>query len=178
MLNLGSSTKSDLTCVGNHRSVDRCIDAVATTPLGDSMGTTTTAAISIDRFRRRRAAGAVAVDPAPFAGAATHPLTGTPIGTIDRRYGLMSSEETITVAEVLATSGDLAVADRLAFVNAMERHEPVVVIEFDGWYVACTTERMITPAEVGQLRAGRGAPRVMSIATERGITPALGPLSA
>jgi hypothetical protein len=139
---------------------------------------TTTAAISIDRFRRRRAAAAGAIKPDALGAATAHPLTGTTIGTIDRRYGLMSSEETITVSEVLATSGDLAVADRLAFVNAMERHQAIVVLEFDGWYVACVTERSITPQEVGQLRPGDGAPRIMSIATERGITPALGPLSA
>lgn len=137
------------------------------------MGTTT--AISLDRFRRRREAAAA--DP---LGAATtaHPLVGTTLGTIERRYGLMSSEDTITIAEVVATSGDLAIADRLAFVAAMERHHAVVVIEFDGWYIACTTERTLAPSEVALLEAGADAPRIMSVASERGITPALGPLSA
>jgi hypothetical protein len=139
---------------------------------------TTTAAISLDRFRRRRSGAAAAAADQLGASAAAHPLTGTALGVVDRRYGLMSSEETITVAEVIATSGDLAVADRLAFVAAMERHAAVVVIEFDGWFVACTTERALTPAEVGQLRPSDGAPRIMSVASERGITPALGPLSA
>ena len=99
------------------------------------------------------------------------------LGVIDRRYGLMASEESITVAQVIATSGDLAVADRLAFVASVERHAPVVVIEFDGWYVACTTERAISPAEVSQLRPADDSPRIMSVASERGITPALSPLS-
>lgn len=140
---------------------------------------TTTAAISIDRFRRRRAAAGAAPEAAGH-GAATlqHPLVGTTLGTIERRYGLMSSEEPISIAEVIATSGDLAVADRLAFVAAMERHQAIVVVELDGWYVTCTTERVLVPGEVSQLRAPEGAPRVMSVASERGITPALGPLGA
>jgi hypothetical protein len=141
------------------------------------MGTTT--AISIDRFRRTRRTNAVA-DAAAGIGVApvSHPLVGTALGTLERRYGLMSSEETIVVAEVIATSGDLAVADRLAFVAAMERHTPIAVIEVDGWFIACATERTIAASEVSHLRAPGGAPRVMSLATERGITPALGPLVA
>ena len=141
------------------------------------MGTTTTAAISLDRFRRTRR---VATAEAPTVGTApmSHPLVGVTLGTLERRYGLMSSEDTIVVAEVVAISGDLAVADRLAFVAAMERHTPVAVIEFEGWYVACVTERLISADEVAQLCGTAGAPRVMSVATERGITPALGPLVA
>lgn len=141
---------------------------------GTTMGTTTTA-ISIDRFRRRRAASQ-ASGHAPHAG---HPLVGTTLGTLERRYGLMSSEEPVAIAEVIATSGDLAVADRLAFVAAMERRAPIVVVELDGWYVACSTEVALAATELPSLRAPEsGAPRIMSIATERGITPALGPLCA
>ncbi len=160
-------------------------------PWGTTHMGTTTAAISIDRFRRRRSAasaaagtGAGAVQAAAAAPDAlgtaqvAHPLAGTTLGTIERRYGLMRSEETIVIADVIATSGDLAVADRLAFIASLERHQPVVVIEFDGWYVACTTERLVGAAEVAQLIPGEGAPRIMSVASERGITPALGPLGA
>ncbi|MCW2925419.1 MAG: hypothetical protein JWM98_2823 [Thermoleophilia bacterium] len=146
------------------------------------MGTTTansaapTTTISLDRFRRRARAAQVAGSVAP---AATHPLVGTALGVLERRYGLMSSEERVVVTEVIATSGDLAVADRLAFVAAMERHEPIVVVEFEGWYLACRTERTLDPSQLSQLRAaGDGAPRIMSIASDRGITPALGPLVA
>ena len=65
-------------------------------------------------------------------------------------------------------------ADRLAFVASMERHAAIVVVELDGWYVACATERTLAAAELAQLRAPEGgAPRLMSIVTERGITPAL-----
>jgi hypothetical protein len=60
----------------------------------------------------------------------------------------------------------------------MERHVAIAVVEVDGWYVACATERTIAASEVAHLRAPEGAPRVMSLATERGITPALGPLVA
>lgn len=139
------------------------------------MGTTT--AISIDRFRRTRRSVAPAADSIGAAPAA-HPLVGTTLGTLERRYGLMSSQDAVVVSEVIATSGDLAVADRLAFVAAMQRHASIAVIEFDGWFVACATERTITADEVPHLRAPEGAPRLMSIASERGITPALGPLVA
>jgi hypothetical protein len=149
------------------------------------MGATTTAAISIDRFRRARRAGSADAATAAAQVAAQTPLVpgaelvGTVLGTIDRRYGLLSSEEAIHVSEVLAVSGDLAVADRLAFVASMERHTAIAVIEVDGWYLACATERALTTADLGALRmpAG-GAPRIMSLATDRGITPALGPLVA
>ena len=154
----------------------RCNPAQRTQDLGDYMGSTTTA-ISIDRFRRRKAATTqVASGHAPHA---SHPLVGTTLGSLERRYGLMSSEEAVSIAEVIATSGDLAVADRLAFVAAMERHMPIVVVELDGWYVACATEVPLPPTELPGLRAPEGgAPRIMSVATERGITPALGPLVA
>jgi hypothetical protein len=135
---------------------------------------TTTAAISIDRFRRRRAAAADSLGPASVA----HPLSGTVLGTIERRYGLMTSEEQISIAEVIATSGDLAVADRLAFIASMERHVAVAVVEVEGWYVACTTERAMAPDELRELRPLEDSPRIMSMASERGITPALGPLGA
>ena len=62
--------------------------------------------------------------------------------------------------------------------GAGERHEAIAVVELEGWYIACATERAIVPAELGALRQGEGAPRMMSLATERGITPALGPLVA
>lgn len=137
---------------------------------------TTTATISLDRFRRRAATTAADVD--GVGAASQHPLVATTLGTIERRYGLMSSEEPISIAEVIATSGDLAVADRLAFVAALERHQSIVVVELDGWYVTCTTERTLAPGEASVLRSPEGAPRIMSIASERGITPALGPLGA
>lgn len=127
-------------------------------------------ATSIDRFRRRRRR---AVQPT-----GVHTLLGRVLGAIDRRYGLMSSEEPVVIAEVVATSGDLAVADRLAFLWATERHVPVVVLEVDGWYVACTTERPIGAVELPMLRMAADAPRIMSLVTDRGITPALGPLCA
>ncbi len=137
----------------------------------------TTAVISLDRFRRRRTADAQVADQLGSA-AATHPLSGLALGVIERRYGLMCSEERIVIGEVIATSGDLAVADRLAFVAAMERHTSVAVVEFDGWFVACTTERAIAPDEARELRPLEDSPRLMSMVGERGITPVLGPLGA
>lgn len=130
--------------------------------------------ISIDRFRRRRQATGSA--PAATSGSS---LVGASLGTVERRYGLMSSSESVVVSCELATSGDLAVADRLAFLASIERREAVVVVEHEGWYVACATERPIGAAELHELRPPEGgSPRVMSLVTERGITPALGPLVA
>lgn len=105
-------------------------------------------------------------------------LIGLELGRVERRYGLMSSEEPIYVAEIIATSGDLAVADRLAFLAAIERRELVIVIAFAGEYVACTSEQTITSEEISGLIVADGAPRIMSVVSDRGITPALGPLSA
>jgi len=152
------------------------------------------ATISIDRFRRRRAANAAGVDARVGASVAAgdaaapgssgqpgqHPLVGAALGVVDRHYGLMSSEQTVSVTEVIAATGDLAVADRLAFVAAMERRVPIVVVEHAGWYLACATDQLLDIATLAELRTPEGAavPRIMSIVTDRGITPALGPLCA
>lgn len=142
------------------------------------------ATISIDRFRRRRAANAASLaaqeQAAPGPGApGQHPLVGASLGVVERHYGLMSSEQTVRVAEVLSASGDLAVADRLAFIAAMERRVPMLVVERDGWYLTCATDQPLDAATLVELRVTEDdAPRIMSIVTDRGITPALGPLCA
>jgi hypothetical protein len=138
-------------------------------------------AISLDRFRRARTADAqgeptAALSPAPRHD--THPLVGASLGLVDRRYGLMSSEQHVRVVEVLSASGDLAVADRLAFIAAMERHVTFAVVSFEGWYLVCATDIPLDVAALAQLRGGDIAEaRLMSLASERGITPALGPLA-
>ena len=139
---------------------------------------TASAAVSIDRVRglRRR------TRPADDAGSTTppvaHPLVGAVLGTFERRYGLMSSEEAVSIIEVVATSGDLAVADRLGFVAAMERRATIVVVEFDGWYVACAIDRALAADQLVALRQDSDPIRIMSIVSDRGITPSLGPLCA
>lgn len=137
--------------------------------------------ISLDRFRRARLADATGEQqaaPDTLSIQGTHPLVGASLGVIDRRYGLMSSEHHVRVVEVLSASGDLAVADRLAFIAAMERHVPFAVVAFDGWFVICATDMPLDMASLAQLRGGDFADaRLMSVASERGITPALGPLA-
>lgn len=140
------------------------------------------ATISLDRFRRR---GQAAVEAAPaLAPETTHPLVGMALGVAERRYGLMTSREVVGIAEVIGTSGDLAVSDRLAFLAATRRPgTPVVVVELDGWFVACVPTHVLDAADYAALQPATDEPsdagvRVMSIATARGIMPVLGPLAA
>lgn len=135
------------------------------------------APISLDRFRRRPRAQAAAAPDAitPDEG---HPLVGLELGSFERRYGLMTSRERVTIAEVVATSGDLAVADRLAFLDAVRSHRSVLVIEFDGWYVTCLADRELEAEAYAQLAPPtRTGARMMSVATQRGIVPVLGALA-
>ncbi|MBC7462333.1 MAG: hypothetical protein H7287_13310, partial [Thermoleophilia bacterium] len=132
-----------------------------------------------DRFRRTRDAGE-AVQPVETAAASMHPLIGVALGSVERTYGLMKSEQIVYVVDVLSASGDLAVADRLAFVASIERHAPLVVVLLEGWYLVCATDVTLDAAALAHLRElpdGSCAPRLMSIASDRGITPALGPLA-
>jgi len=139
---------------------------------------TITSPVSLDSFRNRRRARAAAASAARSQELGASTIAGATIGVLERRFGLMASAEGVVVTEVLATSGDLAVADRLAFVEAMEHREPIVVLGVDGWYMVCRTSCQLTIDQVSALRDVEGAPRLMSIASERGITPVLGPLVA
>jgi hypothetical protein len=112
------------------------------------------------------------------ASVEAHPLVGATLGVIERRYGLMTSSAAISIVDVVGVSGDLAVADRIAFIASMERRVTVTVVSHDGWFVACITDRPIEVGELTSLRAPEGAPRLMSLATDRGIRPTLGPLVA
>lgn len=144
------------------------------------MGTT----ISIASGRRQRAAKAVNdLAPSPAhteapVSAPAHPLVGVELGTVERRYGLVSSKQTVRVADVVATSGDLAVADRLAYAAAVNGRSPLVVVQSDGWYVACLVDPCLDVTQLLVLQGDAGAPTVMSVVTDRGITPLLGPLVA
>ncbi|MCW2950282.1 MAG: hypothetical protein JWN41_1295 [Thermoleophilia bacterium] len=137
------------------------------------------AAISLDRFRRTRIT-APEGELSASAESGEHPLVGASLGVIERTFGLMKSEQLVSVVEVVAASGDLAIADRLAFVASFERHVPTVVVLYDGWFVACITDVPLDAAAFAQFHqplAGQAAPRIMSIVSDRGITPALGPLA-
>lgn len=103
-------------------------------------------------------------------------LLGLAVGSIEFRYGLLSCDETISIEQVLNRAGDLAVADRLAFVYATRSHAQVAVLEMDGWYYVAALDRAITTAQVNDMRSLPGSPRVHSLVTQRGISPVVGPL--
>ena len=107
-------------------------------------------------------------------------LVGLVLGRRERRYGLMTTHEALTVLDVVGVSGDLAVADRLAFLAAANLHVPVVVLEHDGRYVACVVDGSLEASDLATLRIDEGAlpGRILSLACERGIVPMLGPLVA
>jgi hypothetical protein len=89
----------------------------------------------------------------------------------------MSSIERVLIGEVIATSGDLAVADRQAFLAARARQSTLIVVSHDGWFVACAVDQPLDVAQIESLRADSSAPQIMSIVTSRGIVPMLGPLA-
>jgi hypothetical protein len=141
---------------------------------------TTAAASTLDRFRRRRSRGSAGDALAALEQIDPSPLVGMQLGVLSRHFGLISSELPVTVCDVLGTSGDLAVADRIAFLAALERRGCVLVLESDGWYHAVTIDEAIEAGQISAMRPpsdGRPVPRIMSIVSERGITPALGPLA-
>jgi hypothetical protein len=103
-------------------------------------------------------------------------LEGVALGTIDRRYGLVSCSETVRVAQAIARSGDLAVADRHAFIVASRMHTGVLVVEADGWYHIVVADRYLDFEQTLAMSALTGSPRLMSFVSERGIAPIVSPL--
>mgnify|MGYP006298667723 CR=1 FL=1 len=114
---------------------------------------------------------------ATAAGSAITDVTGLAIGTIQRRYGLLASEEVLVVAQAFDRCSDLAVADRTAWMYATELRCQVVVFEYDGWYWVSQLASTIAPEQVRDLRPIGELPRMLSIAGERGILPLVGPLA-
>lgn len=103
-------------------------------------------------------------------------VAGSMLGTIERRYGLLRCEETITIEQVFNRSGDLAVADRLAYVYAGRTHGQVVVFERDGWYYVGTLDQHLSCEQAACLRPARSDSRLLSLVDERGIAPIVAPL--
>ena len=99
------------------------------------------------------------------------------VGSIERTFGLLACEEIVRINEVLDFSGDLSVADRVAYLCAVRNKTQVVVLECDGWYVAATLDRFISPQQANQLKPLQASPRLMSIADSRGIVPLVAPLA-
>lgn len=142
-------------------------------------GSTTMATSTAFALGRRNRVAPIAQDAASLAPATiVHPLVGTELGTVERRFGLMATSELVRIADVVSTSDSLAVADRFAFIASMQSHMPVVVLEFEGWYIACLVDRPLDVADLLGMHSVDGAPRLMSVVTDRGITPALGPLAS
>ena len=140
-------------------------------------------ATSISERRVRRAASRADVTQLQSGERLALELPGAAIGTVERTFGLMKRDEIIVVGDVVAVSGDLAVADRLAVVAAAQRREPIVVLEIEGWFVACSTDRALHTRDLELMEPvlneeGHPQLRIMSLVNEHGIKPALGPLVA
>lgn len=103
-------------------------------------------------------------------------VNGVAVGCIERRYGLLRCEENVAVNAVFDRTGDLAVADRLAYVYASRTHEQVAVVEHDGWYYVGSLDRPLTLEQAAAMRPLDPSVRLHTLATARGITPIVSPL--
>jgi hypothetical protein len=104
-------------------------------------------------------------------------LCGIHLGTIERRFGLLSSTTGLRIAVELGRSGDLAAADRIAYVHAVRTGTVTLVVESDGWYAAVVCDEAVTAEQVFAASLDPCAPRLMSIVSRRGIAPVLGALA-
>ncbi len=105
-------------------------------------------------------------------------VNGLMLGTVQRRYGLLTSEESVCVSHAIERCSDLAVADRVAWMHAVQLRRQVVVFEHDGWYWVGQLEVSLTPEQARDVVPLAVSPRLLSIASERGILPLVGPLAA
>ena len=102
------------------------------------------------------------------------PVTcGTHLGTIERRFGLLTSHEAVTVQTVIERCADLAVADRIAYLAAGTDMGQHAVVRADGWYYVVRLESELPMDRLGSIRPEPDAPRLLSIATSHGIVPQL-----
>lgn len=116
--------------------------------------------------------------PATDIGAADveSPAEHAVLGVVERRYGLLRCDETVRVVETYERVGDLAVADRVAFVLATRHHVQLAVFERDGWYEIGALDRHLSCEQARDLRPVDGGLRLLSIVDHRGISPLVGPL--
>jgi len=102
---------------------------------------------------------------------------GAAIGTIKRTYGLLTCEEIVRVTGMIDRSGDLAVADRIAFVCAGRMRAQLAVFEYEGWFHVGRLDRFLSVEQAATLKTLQGSPRLLSIVDAKGITPIVGPLA-
>jgi len=110
-------------------------------------------------------------------GADESAVTSVALGTVRRQYGLLACEETVLVNEVWQQSGDLAVADLMAFLLATRYNANVAVFQQDGWFRVGPLDRPMTIDQLSAVTPVDDDVRIMSIATSRGIVPVVGPLA-
>ena len=103
--------------------------------------------------------------------------TTVALGTVRRQYGLLACEETVLVNEVWQQSGDLAVADRMAFLLATRHNAHVAVFLQDGWFRVGPLDRPMTIEQLSELSPIDESVRVFSIASSRGVVPLVSPLA-
>ncbi|MBC7644257.1 MAG: hypothetical protein H7123_03960 [Thermoleophilia bacterium] len=104
-------------------------------------------------------------------------VTAVALGTVRQQYGLLACEETVLVNEVWQQSGDLAVADRMAFLLATRHNANVAVFQQDGWFRVGPLDRPMTIDQLSALTPVDENVRIMSIASSRGVVPVVGPLA-
>jgi hypothetical protein len=97
------------------------------------------------------------------------------LGRRERAHGAMRSVTDIGLASIVEAVDELAIADRVAYVMARRTGVPhVVVTAHQTWLVATTTVHL-TGDDAAWILPEAGPHRIVSIATQEGITPLLVP---
>ena len=110
--------------------------------------------------------------------AAFLPLVGQVLGRRERNRGPLREFADIHVERIVEPVDDLAVADRVAFVLAWRTKQAHAVIATATTYLVVAIDARLDAADVHSIVQPHTAPRLISVATESGITPVLTPLNA
>ncbi len=98
--------------------------------------------------------------------------TSPVVGTVIRRYGALNSCETVRAEAVGEPVGDLAVADRSAFMLAAGARRPVLVIrDGDGSYLPVVPDTSMPVDRLALMDVSIPGGQLMSVVTDRGIMP-------
>lgn len=115
------------------------------------------------------AADAVLRPTEPITG--WHALQGLPIGIL--RGLIPGTDLQIAVDDVLEETGDLAVADRVAYIMSERTGRQHVVLSSSNGYLVATLSTDLDWAAAMRLEIGTYAPRIVSVATGEGVLPLL-----
>lgn len=110
--------------------------------------------------------------------AAYGPLTGRLLGRRERPHGQLRAIADITIGRIVDVCDDLAIADRVAFVLAHRTGVTHAVLAVATEYLVASVEPQLTAGDAHALSQEPRAPRMISIATDEGVTPVLGAMQA